>query len=125
MGGPATDSQLILSPDSNIIGETNESQASDVMTKMSANRAKARFGELLDTARREPVTIEKHGRPVAVVLSTEEYEELQALKMSQLRAEIDIGLVALEQDDFVEVDAHGLQALVDDIKQAGRKNAPG
>ncbi len=95
------------------------------MTKMSANRAKARFGELLDTARREPVTIEKHGRPVAVVLSTEEYEELQALKMSQLRAEIDIGLVALEQDDFVEVDAHGLQALVDDIKQAGRKNAPG
>ncbi len=125
MGGPATDSQLILSPDSNIIGETSESQASDVMTKMSANRAKARFGELLDTARREPVTIEKHGRPVAVVLSTEEYEELQALKMSQLRAEIDIGLVALEQDDFVEVDAHGLQALVDDIKQAGRKNAPG
>jgi len=125
VGGPATDSQLILSPDSNIIGETSESQASDVMTKMSANRAKARFGELLDTARREPVTIEKHGRPVAVVLSTEEYEELQALKMSQLRAEIDIGLVALEQDDFVEVDAHGLQALVDDIKQAGRKNAPG
>ena len=124
-GGPAADSQLLLSPDSNITGETSESQASDVMTKMSANRAKARFGELLDMARREPVTIEKHGRPVAVVLSTEEYKELQALKMSQLRAEIDIGLVALEQGDFVEVDAHGLQALVDDIKQAGRKNAPG
>jgi len=94
------------------------------MTKMSANRAKARFGELLDTARREPVTIEKHGRPVAVVLSTEDYEELEALKLAQLRAEVDIGLEALEQGNFVEVDSPGLQALADDIKRTGRKNAP-
>ena len=46
------------------------------MRKISANEAKARFGQLLDTARREPVTIEKHGRPVAVVISVEDYQEL-------------------------------------------------
>lgn len=46
------------------------------MKSMSAKEAKNGFGLLLDTARAEPVTIEKHGRPVGVVLSTEEYERL-------------------------------------------------
>lgn len=46
------------------------------MRAIPANEAKARFGQLLDTARREPVVIEKHGRPVAVVLSNEDFEEL-------------------------------------------------
>jgi len=46
------------------------------MKIMSAREAKNGFGLLLDTARAEPVTIEKHGRPVAVVLSTETYERL-------------------------------------------------
>ena len=34
------------------------------------------FGLLLDTERAEPLMIEKHGRPVVVVLSTEGYERL-------------------------------------------------
>lgn len=46
------------------------------MKNMSAKDAKNEFGFLLDTARAEPVTIEKHGRPVAVVISVEEYERL-------------------------------------------------
>jgi len=46
------------------------------MKNMSAKDAKNEFGLLLDTARAEPVTIEKHGRPVAVVVSVEEYERL-------------------------------------------------
>ena len=46
------------------------------MKSMSAKEAKNGFGLLLDTARAEPVTIEKHGRPVVVVISTEEYERL-------------------------------------------------
>ena len=48
------------------------------MKSMSAKDAKNGFGLLLDTARAEPVTIEKHGRPVVVVLSTEEYERLSS-----------------------------------------------
>jgi prevent-host-death family protein len=46
------------------------------MKSMSAGAAKNAFGLLLDTARAEPVTIEKHGRSVVVVLSVEEYERL-------------------------------------------------
>ena len=48
------------------------------MKVMAAGKAKNGFGLLIDTARAEPVTIEKHGRPVAVVLSVEEFERLKA-----------------------------------------------
>ena len=46
------------------------------MKSMSAKEAKNGFGLLFDTARAEPVVIEKHGWPVVMVLSTEEYERL-------------------------------------------------
>lgn len=46
------------------------------MKSMSAKDAKNGFGLLLDTARAEPVTIEKHGRAVVVVISVEEYTRL-------------------------------------------------
>jgi prevent-host-death family protein len=38
------------------------------MKAMSARDAKHQFGLLIDTARAEPVVIEKHGRPVAVLV---------------------------------------------------------
>ncbi len=48
-----------------------------LMTKVSASDAKTRFGALLDQAQLEPVTIEKQGRPVAVMLSFQAYGEQQ------------------------------------------------
>lgn len=48
------------------------------MKSMSAREAKNRFGYLIDTARQEPVAIEKHGRPVVIVLSVEDYDRLSA-----------------------------------------------
>jgi prevent-host-death family protein len=47
------------------------------MQNMSAKDAKYGFGRLIDLARSEPVVIEKHGRPVVVVLAVEEYERLR------------------------------------------------
>lgn len=47
------------------------------MKCLSARDAKNRFGYLIDTARQEPVLIEKHGRPVVIVISTEEYERMR------------------------------------------------
>ncbi len=46
------------------------------MKCMSAKDAKNAFGRLVDSTRAAPVTIEKHGRAVVVVLSVEEYERL-------------------------------------------------
>lgn len=50
------------------------------MQRMSARDAKNAFGRLIDMARAEPVAIEKHGRPVVVVVAWEEYERLVASK---------------------------------------------
>ena len=55
------------------------------MKSMSAKDAKNAFGLLLDTARAEPVTIEKHGRRVVVVLSVEEYERLIENRLKPVR----------------------------------------
>jgi prevent-host-death family protein len=54
-------------------GRFDERQA---MQSMSAKDAKYGFGRLIDLARSEPVVVEKHGRPVVVVLAVEEYERL-------------------------------------------------
>jgi prevent-host-death family protein len=48
------------------------------MKTMSAREAKNGFGLMIDTARAEPVLIEKHGRGVVVVVAVEEYERLTA-----------------------------------------------
>jgi len=50
------------------------------MQSMSAKDAKYNFGRLIDTARAEPVTVEKHGRAVVVVLAVEEYERLKRIE---------------------------------------------
>ena len=46
------------------------------MKTMSAREAKNAFGLMIDTARAEPVLIEKHGRGVVMVIALEEYERL-------------------------------------------------
>lgn len=53
------------------------------MQTQSAKDAKYHFGRLIDTARAEPVVIEKHGRPVVVVLAVEEYQRLIAIEASR------------------------------------------
>lgn len=56
------------------------------MKSMSAKEAKNAFGILIDTARAEPVLIEKHGRGVVVVLSVEEYERLSNPRQTGLKS---------------------------------------
>jgi len=56
------------------------------MQTLSAKDAKYNFGRLIDSARAEPVTVEKHGRPVVVVLAVEEYQRLKKIE-SERRAE--------------------------------------
>ena len=48
--------------------------------KATATEVKNRFGEFLDRAQKEPITVEKSGRAVAVLLAQEEYERLPALE---------------------------------------------
>lgn len=63
------------------------------MKSMTAKDAKNNFGLLLDNARAEPVEVQKHGRPVVVVLSVEEFERLnRSLQRGQARGINNAGL---------------------------------
>ena len=44
------------------------------MRTMTSVEAQNHFGELLDAAQREPITITRRGRPVVYVLSQQEYD---------------------------------------------------
>ena len=95
------------------------------MKTMSAGDAKARFGQLLEAAASGPVAIEKHGRPVAVLLSREEFEELQALRAQQFGALLQEGLDDLDQGRFVELGEAELDALLAGVKARARRTATG
>ena len=69
------------------------------MKAVTAKDAKNRFGELMDTVQREPVSIEKHGRPVAVVLSEVAYEKM---KLEHLKAMLAVGEAQLDRGEGIE-----------------------
>lgn len=56
------------------------------MEALTANEAKTQFGDMLLKAQRSPIQINKNGKPVAVVLSMEAYENIEALKLDVLHA---------------------------------------
>jgi len=88
-----------------------------MMKAIAAKEAKNRFGRLMDAAQREPVAIEKHGRPVAVMMSVEEYK---MIKLGRLRTEVSLGLEQLDSDESTVFDRDGLKALFDGIQAKGR-----
>jgi len=56
------------------------------MDALSANEAKTQFGDMLLKAQRAPIQINKNGKPVAVVISMDEYENIEALKLRLLQS---------------------------------------
>lgn len=90
------------------------------MQHVSAHEAKARFGKLLDTARRESVVIECHGRAGAVVLSNEDDDALNDIKLLQLRGEIKQGIADFGRGAYTDYQAEELPQLAERIKTAGR-----
>ncbi len=56
------------------------------MDTLSANEAKTHFGDMLLKAQRAPIQINKNGKPVAVVISAEEFENIEALKLQLLQS---------------------------------------
>ena len=50
------------------------------MITMTSVEAQNRFGQLLDTVQREPVTITRHGRPAAFIVSAQDMQDLQEVR---------------------------------------------
>ena len=56
-----------------------------VMETLTANQAKTQFGDMLLKVQRAPVQISRNGKPVAVLLSVEDYQALEAIKLRLLQ----------------------------------------
>ena len=89
------------------------------MKSIPASEAKTHFGALLDSAQREPVTVSKQGRPVAVLMSIQDYEEM---KLTRLRAHLAEGEAQIERGESTTVrDKQGLHEFFEDIKTRNRE----
>jgi len=69
------------------------------MQSIAAKEAKTHFGELMDTVQREPVSIKKYGRPVAVIMSAEKYKQF---KLERLRARLSEGELQLDRNQSMD-----------------------
>ena len=58
------------------------------MEVLTANETKVDLGELLLKTRKAPVQITRSGKPVAIAMSTEDYETVEAFKMRYLKEEL-------------------------------------
>ena len=56
------------------------------MLTVNASEFQKRVGEFTDIARREPVTVTRHGRPSVVVLSAEDYERMKQIEERATKA---------------------------------------
>lgn len=55
------------------------------MLALSANEAKTQFGDMLMKVQRAPIQINKNGKPVAVIISVDEYQSIETLKLHLLQ----------------------------------------
>lgn len=56
------------------------------MITISSMDAQNRFGQLLDTVQREPVTITRHGRTAAFIISPRDMQDLQDARRKRAAA---------------------------------------
>ncbi len=67
------------------------------MRKVTATEASKAFGQLVDDVQSGSVTIERNGRPVAVVYSYEESQRIEAMREANLDALIQEGINAADE----------------------------
>jgi antitoxin Phd len=56
------------------------------MVSITSVDAQNKFGQLLDTVQREPVSITRHGRPAAFIVSPRDMDELLDARRKRSRA---------------------------------------
>jgi len=75
------------------------------METLTSNQAKTQFGDLLLKVQRAPVEISRNGKPVAVMISADDYSAMEPLKMELLRQSLKRGLADLEAGKIQDGDS--------------------
>ncbi|MCL2010246.1 MAG: type II toxin-antitoxin system Phd/YefM family antitoxin [Synergistaceae bacterium] len=75
------------------------------MEIFTANEAKNRFGEVLLKSQKAPVQVTRSGKPVAMIVSIEDYNETEELKLRYVREHIQEALADIEDGNVEDGDA--------------------
>ncbi|MCA6219093.1 type II toxin-antitoxin system Phd/YefM family antitoxin [Photorhabdus antumapuensis] len=86
------------------------------MEIIPAQLAKNQFGDLLMKVQREPVTISKHGKHVAVVISPEEYDQFAQLKLQSLKAVLAESIAQADRSELHSIDDVFAPLTVDELE---------
>ncbi|HJD62055.1 MAG TPA: type II toxin-antitoxin system prevent-host-death family antitoxin [Rickettsia endosymbiont of Degeeriella rufa] len=81
------------------------------MEQLNTTEAKREFGELLIKAQIKPISIIKNGKPVAVIISNNEFKELEAFKEQFLKIAIAEGI-----NDISQGKIHSHKSVFDSLK---------
>ncbi len=91
------------------------------MRTLTSVEAQNRFGELIDGAQREPVTITRRGRPVAFMLSPEDMRDLLSVRSRREKVVADFEAFFAAADKRLTPEARALtdadvQQMVDELR---------
>ena len=75
------------------------------MEVFTSNEAKNRFGEVILKSQKGPVQVTRSGKPVAVIVSIDEYNATEELKLRYVREHIQEALTDIENGNVEDGDA--------------------
>lgn len=81
------------------------------MKSLNANEVKTQFGDVLLRVQREPLQINRNGKPVAVMLSIEDYQMLEEVKMRLLKEKITRAEADIARGDTIDGDTFFTQLM--------------
>ena len=58
------------------------------METLTTNEARVRFGDLLIKSQKGPVQITRSGKPISVIISADDYEIMEEMKMRYLKEKL-------------------------------------
>ena len=58
------------------------------METLTANETRVRFGDLLIRSQKGPVQITRSGKPISVIVSADDYEIMEEMKMRYLKEKL-------------------------------------
>ena len=74
------------------------------MEVFTANEAKNRFGEVLLKSQKAPVQVTRSGKPIAMIVSIEDYNATEELKLCYVREHIQEALEDIENGNVEDGD---------------------
>ena len=84
------------------------------METLTAYKARVGFGEALQKAQHKPITITKGGKPFAVLMSIQDYEATEELKLQALQAILVRAEKDLQEGNYIDGESF-MQELTDGI----------